>query len=226
MVNRKTSLLLPSAYRAHNLMGCLNAMLSTLDGNGIELLMSCVEDDTLSITIAESYKADRLVIRTKDEYQNGFVWIVNELASQATGDVLALMADDLNCHEHWLMRCLDRLDRQGGGLVGFNDLSSNGDEYAAHFIVDRRFLVESMGGVLYPPQYFCWWCDREISDKAQAAGLYAWAREAIVEHRHYSFGKAAIDQTYADAMQHYDNDLWLYRTRKAANFPLDYEAML
>ncbi len=226
MGNLKTSLLLPSAYRAQNLARCLRMLYSTLDDNQVEILISCVEDDAESIAVVGGYQPVQLLIRTIAEYQRGVIYAHNELARRSTGDALACFADDLLPSDHWLTNCLRHLERMGGGVVGYNDLYSDGSVYAAHFVVARSFLVQHMGGVLFPPHYYCWWCDREISDKAQALGLYAWAQDAIVEHRHYSFGKVSIDRTYADAIPHHEQDRVLYETRKTQNFPIDYEAVL
>ena len=225
MESRKTSILLPSAYRANHLARCLDALTSTLDDNPIELLISCVEDDAQSIGVAQRYQPALLHVRTFAEYKRGFIWILNELARRSTGAVIAVMADDLICWDHWLTNCLALLDDRGG-FVGFNDLYTDGNVYAAHFVVSRSFLRDVMGGVLFPPQYYCWWCDREISDKAQMAGRYVWAQNALVEHAHYSFGKAQIDRTYAEALPYHEQDRLLYQARKAANFPIDYEAVL
>lgn len=226
MASLRTSILLPSAYRPQSLDRCLHMLYSTVDDNPIEVLISCVEDDIASIRVAKSYQPDRLYIRTVEEYGRGATWITNELGRLSSGDVVAIMADDLVPNEHWLTRCLTHLVVQDGGIVGFNDLSSDGTVYMAHGIVARSFLIEQMGGTVYPPQYFCWYGDREMSDKAQAIGLHTWARDAVVEHLHYSFGKAEIDRTYAEAIPHYKADQVLYETRKAQGFPIDYEAVL
>ena len=161
-------------------------------------------------------------IRTVDEYERGAVYAWNLLMRLATGDVLALWADDLLPYSGWSDAALDALDEMGGhGVVGFNDLASDGEEYAAHWLADRRFVEEHLGGVMYPAVYKSWWADREVTDIAKSLGCYRWCREAVVEHFNYTFGKSAADKTYLDAAMNYEADRAVYEQRKAVGFSLE-----
>lgn len=220
MENRKTSLLLPSAYRSRRLWEAVTAAINSTD-LPLEIIVGVVANDYDSIALAHRLPVI-IDVRTFEEYNLGAVYAWNKLAKRASGDVFALWADDLVPGRGWLHAALDELDKLGGhGLIGLNDLSSDGNEYAAHWLADRAFIKNEFGGVMYPPEYKSWWCDREVTDRARAMGLYSWASGARVDHLNYTFGKSEMDRTYRDAAQNYEADRVLYETRKAAGFPAD-----
>ncbi len=221
MDNLKTSLLLPSAYRARQLRRALELAYDSTD-RPLEICVSVVEDDFDSENATRNMSVV-LDVRTANEYARGAVYAWNKLLQRATGDVIALWADDLVPARGWLDHALTELERIGGhGVIGLNDLCSDGNEYAAHWLADRRFIENELGGVMYPPAYKSWWADREVTDKARALGLYRWARRSFVEHLNYTFGKSTFDRTYRDAHDNYDADRLLYEQRKEAGFPLDW----
>jgi hypothetical protein len=229
MVSRKhkTSIILPSAYRPHKLDNALTTMGATLDGEDVEVLVSCIEDDAESIQIVRNHHfVDRLWLRTREEYEFGSIWAFNELTRRSSGDVIAEVDDDQIFHPGWLRHALRELDRLGGGLVAFNDLKSDGNEYAAHFIVSRDFLIQYMGGVMWPPMYKAWWCDREMSEIAKAVGKYAWAQDAVVEHNHWSFGLSGVDETYRAGKTHHDSDFAIWQQRRAEHYPITWEPII
>jgi glycosyltransferase involved in cell wall biosynthesis len=224
MVNQKTSLLLPSAYRGRQLVNAVGFVLDTTAGHNVELIVGLVEDDPV-MKLIERLPAI-IDIRTRDEYARGAVYAWNRLAAIATGDVLALWADDLIPQTGWLERSLVHLNRLGDGLIGFNDLSSDGNIYAGHWLASRRFLIEHLGGVMYPPQYRSWWADREVTERAQVLGRYVWARDAVVEHLNYTFGKSHMDDTYRNATANYAADEAVYRYRQSVGYQNDYAPVI
>jgi hypothetical protein len=220
MDNRKVSLLLPSAYRARQLWPAVRMALNSTD-RPLEICVSIVATDSDSVALSHRLPVV-LDVRTYEEYQRGAVYAWNKLLRRASGDVIALWADDLVPQSGWIDHALAELDRIGGhGLIGLNDLSSDGNEYAAHWLADRSFIKNELGGVMYPPAYKSWWCDREVTDRAKALDLYSWAKSATVEHLNYTFGKSQLDRTYREAGLNYEADRLLYEQRKAAGFPPD-----
>lgn len=221
MDNRKTSLLLPSAYRGRQLRRALEAAYASTD-RPLEVCVSIVADDVDSQNAVRDLPVV-LDVRSADEYQRGAVYAWNKLLGMSTGDFVALWADDLMPQRDWLGFAIRELNHMGGhGLIGLNDLSSDGNVYAAHWLADRAFIMGELGGVMYPPMYKSWWCDREVTDKARALEMYRWARRSIVEHNNYTFGKSQVDRTYREASVNYEVDRVIYETRKVAGFPLDW----
>lgn len=221
MDNRKTSLLLPSAYRGRQLRRALETAYASTD-RPLEICVSIVADDIDGQNAVRDLPVV-LDVRSTVEYQRGAVYAWNKLLKLATGDLIALWADDLMPQRDWLGFAISELYHMGGhGLIGLNDLSSDGNLYAAHWLADRAFIMNELHGVMYPPIYKSWWCDREVTDRARDLGMYRWARRAIVEHNNYTFGKSQTDRTYLDAQPNYEADRLLYERRKAAGFPLDW----
>jgi glycosyltransferase involved in cell wall biosynthesis len=219
MDSRKISFLLPSAYRPRELRRAIDTIFDSIN-QPAEICVSIVADDPASRSVVDQAGSVTFDTRSPADYQRGAVWAWNRLYRKATGDVIALWADDLVPEPGWLEHALKALDQIGGhGLIGLNDLSSDGDIYAAHWLADRAFVEDELRGVMYPPMYRSWWADREVTDRAREMGRYRWARRAIVEHLNYTFGKARIDRTYQDARANYETDRIIYEMRKADGFP-------
>lgn len=223
----KIGVLLPSAYRPHHLARCLTSLLSGERALDLRIVVSLIDDDEESAPLLTEIPCN-VVLRSAKEYQRGAVYGWNKCLSYAPDcDVYVLAADDLVFQPGWIDFALIELDALGGhGLIGLNDMSSDGNLYAAHWLADRQFLIEHNGGVMYPPLYRSWWADREVSDIAQMAQCYRWARLALVEHFNYTFDKSPLDRTYRDAMANYDHDRELYHRRKADEFPKTWEPIL
>lgn len=220
-MDKRISILLPSAYRSKRMWNAVTAILNSTD-LPLEIIVGVVANDYDSITLAHQLPVV-IDMRTFEEYNLGAVYAWNKLLRRATGEVIVLWADDLVPNTGCLEKALAELDEMGGhGLVGFNDQRTNGKEYAAHWLADRAFIENELGGVMYPPLYKSWWADVEVSDRAQALGLYRWARLALVEHNNYVFGEYPLDRTYRDANANHDADLLIYEQRKAAGYPLDW----
>ncbi len=227
MDSRSLAILLPSAYRPHALARCLASLLESKPFMDMRIVVSLIDDDDESKRLLVDIPCE-VVVRSTDEYQRGAVYGWNKCLRYAPGfDLYVLAADDLVFQPGWLMHALSDLDALGGhGLIGLNDMSSDGEVYAAHWLADRQFLIEHNGGVMYPPIYCSWWADREVTDIAQQAGCYRWARAALAEHFNYSFGKSEVDRTYREAMANYDCDRNLYYGRKANRFPKTWKPII
>lgn len=228
MDNRKIAVLLPSAYRPQQLVNCINSLKTDPEPWPVcDVFVSLVSDDPSSIRAIMDWPVE-IEIRTPEQYRRGAIWAWNQLLIPAYDyELFVLGADDLVFGPGWAQRAVAALDRLGGsGLVGFNDLSSDGLLYAAHWLASRDFIVNDLGGVMYPQMYKSWWCDREVTDVAQRANKYIWAKDAIVEHFNYTFGKSKVDQTYRDAITNYQADEQLYYDRRARDFPKNYPPVL
>jgi|WetSurMetagenome_2_1015567.scaffolds.fasta_scaffold93720_3 hypothetical protein len=227
MDKRKISILLPTAYRPRQLACCLQSIQDTCYRLNVTVMASPVVDDIESRAALHGYNA-RQTLRSTEEYQRGSVYAWNEcLRAAPDADVYVLGADDLLFYERALSFALDALDEMGGtGLVGLNDLCSDGRVYAAHWLASRDFLIQHLGGVMYPPMYRSWWCDREITAIAQAVGLHRFAKSAVVEHLHYTFNKSPLDRTYAEARENYAADQVLFETRSQHGYPITWQPII
>lgn len=151
----------------------------------------------------------------------------NDCLAEATGTYIVFAADDLIWKPGWLEASLAMMeDFDGGwGLVGFNDGHWDA-ELSTHYIMHRRFIVEVLGGVVAWPAYKHSFNDLEVNERAKAAGRYAWCEDAHVEHEHWLFGGRPQDETDTRRLPQHPEDERIYKERKAAGFPCDYEPVI
>ena len=90
----------------------------------------------------------------------------------------------------------------------------------------RDYIEKYNGGVLVCPAYLHNFVDVEATIRAKNAGRYHYAVDAIVEHRHYLWGKAEKDATYKLSEGTFLPDQETFKKRAAAGFPDDFEPIL
>lgn len=76
------------------------------------------------------------------------------------------------------------------------------------------------------PHYRSWCLDVELNDRAKAAGQYAWAEKAMVEHRHVAFNKASVDATYQIGYNVHAYDQMILQARRKHGYPNDFKAVI
>lgn len=130
-------------------------------------------------------------------------------------DWYVLGADDIEWHPGWLLEALDIAQLTNAQVIGLNDLQTNLDDYAPHYMMSGEYAA-TYGFI--PGGYRSWWFDREVCQAAQARGKYAPAWRAIAEHMHPDWQKAEIDETYRSGMAYRDEDRALYQARRAGGF--------
>lgn len=224
----RTSVIIPTRGRAEQARACVEGLLETIQGHDAEVVL-VVDNDSMAPTRHE-YRFGRPVRLLWGADQNGAVACWNVGARAADGDAFVLGADDLVFTPGWLDAALATLAKlpDGSGVVGLNGLDRNGglDDFASHFLVTRDYCERFNGGVFVCPHYRSYYVDIEIHRRARALGRYAWAKDAIVEHRHHAVGKADVDSTYTLAAPNMALDGEIYAERQAAGFPDDYAPIL
>jgi GT2 family glycosyltransferase len=221
----KISLITPSRGRAAQLERYLDSFWTTaLRARPVELESIVVLDgDREGVEVA--VRSNSTVLFSPD--QRGAVRRWNEgLALAPNSDAYILGADDLIWHPDWLNATLDALALlpNQSGMVGFNDLTQwqKKNQLASHWLITRRCLHEVMGGVMAIPSYYHYWFDPEMNERAQIAGCWVIATNAVVEHRNCFSGGASPDATYQSSATYFEQDQLTYQWRKANNYPLDW----
>jgi glycosyltransferase involved in cell wall biosynthesis len=212
------SIILPTRERPEQAQRCVDRFRATTRGYDVELVV--VTDDPATGTQGCD------LIRTPpmsalDAWNYG--------ATQASGDILVLAADDLWPFHGWLGETLERMadfPDARGGMIGFNDLARDGRALATHWAITRAAAVAWNGGVLVPPCYHHYFCDNEVTARLKRAGRYIWAANAVVEHRHPAWNKAEADALYLSKVPLMDADRAIFEQRQEAGFPDDFAAVL
>lgn len=141
-------------------------------------------------------------------------------------DAFVLGADDLWPAEGWLDEALKVQDYTGAGCVSFDDGVTDGNALGTHYLLTKSWIRDFQNGVMCVPHYRSWGLDAETTARAKASGTYEWAKNAMVEHRHVHFGKAAMDDTYRKGYGAHAYDNMILQVRRKHNWPNDFEGVI
>ena len=107
-------------------------------------------------------------------------------------DVYVVMSDDFGCPDQWDSLIAQQMDGRLDCVLHVHD--GNSGDLATLPIVGKDYYKEA--GFIYFPEYFSMFCDTDLTYCARAKGKLIDARHIQFEHRHYSNGKNAFDETY------------------------------
>lgn len=219
----RVAVLIPSTGRPAQLEERVGALVTQprVEGAALDVLISVPTDDDATARAAAAIEKlphpattkVRLVLR-KPGTTAVEGWNIAYRYMEACGgaDWYMLGADDLVWHEGWLAGALRVAAETGAWVIGLNDGKTDLDDFAAHYMARAEFCRGELQGHMALPQYRAWWFDREVTQRAMALGLYAPARDILVEHRHPMWQTAPEDATYELGRQHREADRLVYET--------------
>ena len=218
----RVSVIIPSMGRPDQLRRCVERLIETTRAHDVEII--CVIECPDSLRAVADLPI--IIIANPEHKRAAACW--NQGTLLATGDAFVLGSDDMVWGDGWLDATLSALDKLGGsGMVGFNDGHTDGSTaFAAQYLMTRDYIVQHQGGWFVPPYYKHFYFDLESTKRARRAGLYLWAEDADVEHKHPAFKTAPTDTTYKCAAPFMATDRAIYQARQAAGFPDDLEPIL
>ncbi len=123
--------------------------------------------------------------------------------------------DDFNFHSGWDIKALEAI--QGYGVCGLSDGFSK--QYTQITLVDRSY-IETQSGVLdqpntlYHPGYHHNYVDTEFANTAKKRGMFTICPESVVEHKHYTYNKSKMDNTYKKTVSRVSQDMALFESRR------------
>lgn len=187
---------------------------------GVELVavVSTVEGDAHTWKMAvqlENKWPERVVIVERSADTTAVDGWLQAYQAAPGADWYVLGADDIEWHPGWLLEALDIANMTRAQVIGLNDLHTNLEDYAAHYMMSGEYAARY--GFI-PAGYRSWWFDRDVCQAARARGKYAPAWKAIAEHVHPDWGNAPLDDTYRAGMVYRDDDRALYMARRAGGF--------
>lgn len=207
--------LVPMLGRPHTVTPLRESLHASTDR--ARLLWICTDGD--SDVIAATAGDDVLVVapRARGDYPAK----INAGYRASTEPLMLLAACDVRFHPGWLEACEQRV-AAGAGVVGTNDggnprtatgvLSTH--SLVCRWYADQHGTIDQPGRVLHEG-YWHEFCDNELVDTAKARGLYAHAPDAVVEHLHPLWGKAASDAMYDRALLRMGQGHGLWKKRRA-----------
>lgn len=215
------AVLVPTTGRAAQMEERIGALVmqAGVEGVTLDVLLSVPSDDKETIEAAvrvgklhmpASTKV-RLVLRKPGTTAvEGWNSAYRYMESCGGADWYMLGADDLVWHEGWVAGALRVAALTGAQVIGLNDGKTDLAEFAAHYMARAKFCAGELGGHMALPQYRAWWFDREVTQRAMRMGVYAPARDILIEHRHPMWQTAEEDDTYRRGMPHRDADREIY----------------
>lgn len=192
------AVLVPMLHRAHRVVPLLESIDAT---SSARVVFICSPGDDKVLAEIDDVGAEH--IEVDGPHPGDYARKINAGYRHTTEPLLFLGADDLLFHPGWFEAAVAKLD-DGIGVVGTNDLGSQRvmrGEHATHSLVtrdyadqygtiDRRFEVLHEG---YPHEFV----DDEFVATAKHRDAWAFAEDSHVEHLHPSWGKAPMDDMYA-----------------------------
>ena len=210
-----TAIFIPTYQRAHRIAALVGNIRETTDG-AYRLYFITVEDDARTQAAVDA-TGEQCLINTGQPTYAGAI----NAAFHATDEPYFFCgADDLRFHPGWLIHALGAMT-DGIGVVGVNDLAyvdAIEGVTAPHFLVRRRYIAQYSGVIDQPgavlSAYNHNYTDTEFIATARARRMYRYCSEAIVEHLHPLWGKAADDPIYEKGREHIDEDMQRYIRRR------------
>jgi hypothetical protein len=209
------SLIHPSRQRLDRAEAAMREWRGNAGGrHPIEYFLSVDEDDT----DLEGYRdlAARMQVRLVVGTNRSLVDAVNRAAALTSGDLLIVVSDDFGCPTHWDDALAEVAGTRRDMAIQIHDGSSAN---CLTLPIVGRALYERLG-YLYYPGYFSMFADDDLTSVARSLGVLCEAHHLQFPHRHYSFGLAEIDATYArqNALDKWWAGWRLHQTRLITNF--------
>ncbi len=190
------SILLPSRGRPLGVDRVVNSVRKTATHlRFIEFVIRLDSDDASKDEYLQ-YEGVRLRYLQRPRELLSLCW--NECAEEAYGEILMHAGDDIEfLTPGWDQMVRDEFAGSTDKIlfVHGDDLGPHGREFGTHGFVHQRW-VDTVGYFL-PPLFSSDWNDVWLNDVANTIGRRR-LLPFVTEHHHYTFGKAARDQTHAD----------------------------
>lgn len=213
------SLIHPSLGRPEQAHACWAAWRGFAHYTDLEHIVSCNQSDPSLQVYASLFNNDEsTVIATQS---TNMVMASNFAAQRATGDVLILMSDDMFPPQRWDLLLEPYLDTDQPVVLQVHD--GIRDDIMTLPIMNRAAYDKL--GYLYHPEYLSMFADNDLAETAKAHGMYLVADFNPViqfEHRHYTNGKAPMDDTYRkeNSRVKWDHGQRVFERRKQQGFPI------
>lgn len=192
----QVAILIPTYRRAFKIPALTrNALEATPNAS---VYFCCEEDDSETIDAVLATNKAKLIINSRTRSYAG---AINTGVLETCEPYVFAGADDLNFMPGWFEYAVDLMNEEVK-VVGTNDLGNPevlAGSHATHYLVERSYafngVVDSPGIMLFEG-YDHNYVDTEFIATAKSRNTYAHCHEAIVEHQHWAWNKAIIDDTY------------------------------
>jgi glycosyltransferase involved in cell wall biosynthesis len=208
------AVLMPTLGRPGNIQRVIDDLEPTAPRNLIDPIFIVEAHDLETIQAIEDVQRTYLVNRRSPTYSGA----INTAIEATTHDYLFIGADDLHFHDGWTEPLLDLARHYG--MVGTNDLHNPAvlaGDHATHYLVTREYA--SLGTIdgdepLLHEGYSHNYCDTEAVATAKFRGQFRPCLKSHVEHIHWAWGLAQMDDTYNKGAKHIHDDDARFNARR------------
>lgn len=197
--------------------------LATSVGPGVARITFVLDDaDTESaIAVARAWEAGH---EFGTLFQDGtFPTKTNAGVEATAAEWVLLAADDVVFRPGWLEAALEAEMASAAHVIGTNDLTpaTAAGDHATMPLVRRSYIEQPGAAFDLPGAAFCEgyhhnFCETELCHLAMHRGVFVFAPESIVEHRHPSWGTREPDDTDRKGnLANVKGDEWLFLDRQA-----------
>lgn len=210
-----TAIFIPTFKRPAKLAGVIKDIITNTD-EPIKVYFIVEKEDQGSIDELKRLNATCVLNR----YEPCYAGAINTAYEVTDEPIFFTGADDLNFHKGWLSNALSHLN-EAVKVVGTNDMGAvpiGPQRDATHYLVDREYIRNQSGRVdcpdmvLYPYKHN--YTDKEFVETAQVRGVYAYCPESLVEHMHWAWQKAKMDETYLKGFESNSIDQQTFNQRR------------
>lgn len=195
------AIIIPVLGRPHQVRRVIADVAAGCVGVRYRLLFVASPDDDDELAELEAAGADYVCTKTRI-WRGDYPAKINLGLAVTDAPWIFTGADDLHFHPGWWAAAMAH-DDMIVGVIGTNDLGNArvlAGKHATHSLVRRSYCYDfgtvTETGVVYHPGYWHEFCDDELAQTAQARGMWAFARDSIVEHLHPHWGKGETDELY------------------------------
>lgn len=207
------AVLIPTLGRPANIQRVIDDLEPTAPRNLIDPIFIVESHDRDTIEAIELAQRTYVV----NERSASYAGAINTAVEQTTHDYLLIAADDLHFHDGWLDPLLEM--SQDFAVVGTNDMHNPevlAGTHATHYLVTRNYCELGTIDEAYPllhEGYVHNYTDTEAIATAKFRGEFAPCLTSCVEHIHWAWGLASMDDTYLKGANTVHGDEALYRSR-------------
>ena len=209
------SLIHPSLGRPEQALACFNTWRGFAHVEEIQHLLSLNASDTTIDSYTSLFTNDDTAIIVSPA--TNMVAASNVAAQKADGDVLILISDDMYPPLNWDIK-IERFLRSPHPVV-LQVHDGIRDDIMTLPIMNRAAYDQL--GYLYHPDYLSMFADNDLAETAKAHGWYVKC-DVQFEHRHFTNGKASMDETYRkeNSKVKWDHGQRVFERRKRDGFPI------
>ena len=187
--------IVPVLHRPQNVRPFMESLRAS---TGLATAWWVVEDDDLVEAAEVEKHGGRLLWRSGTYAEK-----VNYAYGLTSAPWLLPVGDDVIFRPGWLDYALQAAGDGRYDVIGTNDLGNPrviAGDHATHMLIRRSYVAES-GASWDGPGIVChtyghWYVDDEIVTAAKQRGRWVSARNAVIEHLHPAWEKAANDEIY------------------------------